>query len=543
MKHRLRWLLIVAHVVVFSVFAQERTVGVFNRAPGVSEGYTLFSPSANNVAYLIDNCGQLVHSWEASDKPGNALYLMDDGSLYRAAQTQNLQIVAGGAGGVIEKYNWEGDLVWTYTYSSPNFRAHHDFQVLPNGNVLILAWEVKSQMNCIQNGRDPELITENELWPEKIIEVEPFGTNEGTIVWEWNAWDHMIQDFDDTKANFGVVADHPEKINLNYIRPGKDGADWQHANSIDYNAELDQIMLSVLFFDEIWIIDHSTTTSEAAGSGGDLLFRWGNPIAYDKGNVEDQKLFGQHNAHWIEPGLPEAGKVVVFNNGVNRSDGVYSSVIKLDLNDEASYPKDEWGQFLPNDMFWEFTASPKTSFYSRFISGAHQLPNGNTLITDGAHGTFFEINTNKEEVWRYVSPVTIFGIAEQGNLVTNPVGDGTNTVFRATKYPISHPAFFGRNLTPGAPIENNPDLTPCETATDSPPDETTSMDVIMFPNPANDHVNITGFQGAYSIFNVHGKNIIMGTVLENGEIPTHTLVRGMYFLRLDNGVLKKLIIE
>ena len=64
MKYRLRWLLIVAYVVVFSVFAQERTVGVFNSALGVSEGYTLFSPSANNVAYLIDNCGQLMHSWD-----------------------------------------------------------------------------------------------------------------------------------------------------------------------------------------------------------------------------------------------------------------------------------------------------------------------------------------------------------------------------------------------------------------------------------------------------------------------------------------------
>jgi hypothetical protein len=353
----------------------------------------------------------------------------------------------------------------------------------------------------------------------------------------------MIQDFDDTKANFGVVADHPEKINLNYIRPGKDGADWQHANSIDYNAELDQIMLSVLFFDEIWIIDHSTSTTEAAGPEGDLLFRWGNPIAYDNGSIEDQKLFGQHNAHWIEPGLPEAGKVVVFNNGVNRPDGVYSSVIKLELNDDANYPKDEWDRFLPNDKFWEYTASPKTSFYSRFISGAHQLPNGNTLITDGAHGTFFEINTNKEEVWRYVSPVTIFGIADQGNLVTNPAGDGTNTVFRATKYPVNHPAFLGRNLIPGAPIENNPDLTPCETAIDNPPNINPSLEISMYPNPARDHVTIINFEGTYSVFNVHGKNIINGTVLDNGQIPTLTLVSGMYFLRFGNGALKKLIIQ
>ena len=543
MKRRLWRAVLMVHLLGYIAFAQDRTVGVFNVAPGISEGYTLFSPSANNKAYLIDNCGQLVNSWEASAKPGNALYLMDDGSLYRAAKVQNMQIVAGGAGGIIEKYNWEGDLTWSYKYSTPNVRAHHDFQVLPNGNVLILAWEVKSRINCIQNGRNPELLSENELWPEKIIEVEPVGADGGTIVWEWNAWDHMVQDFDDSKGNFGVVADHPEKINVNYIRPGVDGADWQHANSIDYNAQLDQIMLSVLFFDEIWIIDHSTSTAEAAGPKGDLLFRWGNPKAYNNGGVEDQQLFGQHNAHWIAPGLPEAGKVMVFNNGVNRPDGVYSSVIKLDLNTSGDYPKDDLNRFLPNTYFWEHTASPKTNFYSRFISGAHQLPNGNTLITDGAHGTFFEINSDQEEVWRYVSPVTIFGIADQGNIVTNPAGDGTNTVFRATKYPANHPAFLGRDLTPGPPIENNPDLSPCEIELSTPHHNRSPSKIAMFPNPASDYVTIVNYQGAYSIVNVQGKTVINGTLTESGPIPTYTLVSGLYFVRFDNGTLKKLIIQ
>ena len=63
-----------------------------------------------------------------------------------------------------------------------------------------------------------------------------------------------------------------------------------------------QIMLSVFEFSELWVIDHSTKTAEAAiheggrsGKGGDLLYRWGNPRAYRAGTVKDQKLFGQHN--------------------------------------------------------------------------------------------------------------------------------------------------------------------------------------------------------------------------------------------------------
>ena len=75
---------------------------------------------------------------------------------------------AGGGGGIIERFNWEGDLLWSYTYNSPTHRAHHYFQVLPNGNILILAWELKTAEEALGYGRNPELLSENELWPEEI---------------------------------------------------------------------------------------------------------------------------------------------------------------------------------------------------------------------------------------------------------------------------------------------------------------------------------------------------------------------------------------
>src|SRR5690606_15913622 len=108
-------------------------------------------------------------------------------------------------------------------------------------------------------------------------------------------------------------------------------------NAIDYNPQLDQIMISTREFSELWIIDHSTTTAEAAGhtggrsgKGGDILYRYGNPAAYNRGTRADQKFFYQHDAQWIEPGLPGAGNILVFNNGWNRVDGSsFSSVIEL----------------------------------------------------------------------------------------------------------------------------------------------------------------------------------------------------------------------
>ena len=106
-------------------------------------------------------------------------------------------------------------------------------------------------------------------------------------------------------ANYGVVGDHPELADFNYPPSGggggggpgggSGGTDWLHLNSVNYNAELDQIVVSVHNTGEIWVIDHSTSMAEAAGHtggnsgrGGDILFRWGNPQAYDQGTGSEQ---------------------------------------------------------------------------------------------------------------------------------------------------------------------------------------------------------------------------------------------------------------
>jgi hypothetical protein len=188
------------------------------------------------------------------------------------------------------------------------------------------------------------------------------------------------------------------------------GGDWLHVNSVAYNAELDQVMLSVHGFSEVWIIDHSTTTEEAAshsggkqGKGGDLLYRWGNPRAYRSGSNVDQRLFQQHSAHWIPEGLPGAGHMLVFNNGGNRPDGSYSSVdeVILPLKDDGTYEREEYVAFGPERATWSYSAEDKSSFFSPLISGTQRLPNGNTLICSGNAGVIFEVTSDKEIVWQY----------------------------------------------------------------------------------------------------------------------------------------------
>jgi Arylsulfotransferase (ASST) len=432
----------------------DRTVGLRSCQTGAYDGYTLFSPLYSPVTYLIDMHGRLVHSWASEGTPAHAVYLLEDGTLLRTLKIENHPVFMdpGGAGGQVQILAWNGDKLWDYQYSGDDHLLHHDVAMLPNGNVLMIAWKARTEAEALAAGRDSVSVNELGMYVTHLIEVERTGPESGNIVWEWDVWDHLIQDLDPCKENYGTVADHPELADINY---GTNPApDWTHTNAINYNAELDQIVISVRFFHEIWVIDHSTTTAEAAGhtggnsgKGGDLLYRWGNPQAYQAGDANDQRLFYQHDSQWIAAGLPGEGNILVFNNGYQRPAGHHSSV------DELIAPRDENDQYIfppgssygPEELVW--TYQDPGNFYSDFISGAQRLPNGNTLICEGASGRFFEVTSDKEIIWEYINPVANGDPLRQGD----PVQD--NQVFRTHRYPPDYSGFDGRDLTPGDVIE------------------------------------------------------------------------------------------
>jgi hypothetical protein len=448
--------------------AQSRTVGLFLHDPALSwNGYTLLYPKQYTSTYLINNAGRIVHSWSASTyPPGQSVYLLPNGHLLRSCRIQGQLGTGGGEGGRIEEYDWSDSLVWQFTYSTTTYQAHHDIRPLPNGNVLLLAVEKKSVSQLLAAGFDParfqpEVTTKGFMLPDHVIEVHPTPPAGGVIVWEWHVWDHLIQDFDSTRQNFGVVSDHPERIDAD-----GDGRQlpvfWNHMNAVNYNPELDQIMLSVRGNSEVWIIDHSTTTAEAAGhsggrygKGGDLLYRWGNPVCYHLGSTADQMLQQQHDGQWIDSTSPGAGNILVFNNGLTRG---YSTI------DEFATPVDGLGNywrspgaaFGPTQLTWTYAATPPPALYAPAISGAQRLPNGNTLVCDGTHGVLFEVTPAGQTVWRYVSPVVGTGPMTQGDSIpedpTHP-GEYMNMVFRTQRYATDHPGLAGRDLTPGDFIE------------------------------------------------------------------------------------------
>lgn len=469
--------------------AQTPTVGVLQHAPGsTDDGYVLFAPVPATTTYLLDKCGRQVHSWPSQYRPGQSVYLLPDGRLLRPGSTNNATFAAGGRGGVIELLAWNGAVQGRFTLSDATQCQHHDVRMLPNGNILALVWEARTPADALAAGRTAALVG-TAVWSEKLLELQPTGPTTAAVVWEWHAWDHLVQDADPTKANYAPVAQHPELVNVNYGARATQ-PDWLHFNSIDYNPALDQILISCHGLNEIWVLDHSTTTSQAAGHtggrsghGGDLLWRWGNPAAYGHGTAADQQYFGQHNAQWLDA-APYAGQVLVFNNGQGRPAGNYSTV------EIVAPPVDTAGHYAaalpygPAAATWHYQAPTPADFYAQNISGAQRLTSGNVLVCDGPAGRFFELDSTHQRVWEYRNPITNTGPVAQGTVPTQ------NPVFRATFYPSTYAGFLGQTLTPGQPLELNPTPTPCALVTGTAPAPAV-LPWQVWPTAATDYLDIS----------------------------------------------------
>ena len=476
-----------------SIAFAQNTVGLLSYNPTQAyDGYNLLYPHNQPNVYLVDNCGEVVHSWEDEDnwRPANTAYLTEEGLLYKSkrdAVVVNDPIWAGGGGAILEIRDWDNNLIWDFELNDSINRLHHDFAVTEAGTIIAVAWELKDTEACIAAGRDTSTLdNRKQMWPDWVFEIDP-AIDE--IIWEWHAWDHLVQDFDSTRANFGDVT-NPHKIDVNFGR--EDGhPDWLHANALDYNEDLDQIMLSIPYFDEIWIIDHSTTTEEAStgfggfsNRGGDLMFRWGNPETF--GQTAQQTSFFQHDAHWVDDFLtqshPDFGKIAFFNNQIGVDFSVANVITSGFDMYTWSYEMAGDNTFLPMDYDQTFThPEDPTRLWSTGLSSVQILPNRNTLITSGRFGYSFELTPDNEIVWEYVTPRVGTNPATQGDSLTI----NQNLTFRVQRYPADFAAFAGRDLTGNGWLELEPNIDFCDQIlpTVEIMDEAAFM---IYPNPTSD---------------------------------------------------------
>ena len=464
-----------------NMFGKGLQRGVTINSEGLEEGYIMFPVTNSASVYLMNRKGEVVHEWKGNYGVMGA-YLQNDGSLVQNAYDPDFPVFGGGGEtGRLQKITWDGKLVWDFEYANEEYHAHHDFSVMPNGHILAIAWEARTAAEALAAGRKPTLIPKAGVWPDKIVEIEPVGERGGKIVWEWHSFDHLVQDYDSKKAKYGKISDHPELINFNIgedslppliskdsmailIKQGRAwrnqtpeniGSDIFHFNAIKYNADLDQISFSSPELSEIFIIDHSTTTREAAGhtggksgKGGDILYRWGNPKNYNRGDLADRQLFYQHDVRWIEKGKPGAGHLTIFNNNSSIHDSIaYSTIVELvPPMENGTYKIEKSKAFGPEKPLWTYKATEPLMFWSSFISGAHRMKSGNTFINEGAKGRFFEVTKEGKVVWEFLNPYR--GEIRKLNGDPIPLFPMTFSEFRSTFVPADHPGLANKKLEP-----------------------------------------------------------------------------------------------
>jgi hypothetical protein len=473
--------------------------GLVRHKEGAFEGYTLIAPLRSRNTYLLDMAGQAVHVWEGEDAPGNAVYLFDSGELLRCIKVgDNPVFHGGGEGGRIQRLAWDGTVLWDWSYTNEEHLLHHDIEPLPNGNLLVIAWERRTKEEARAAGRDPDHIGKEGLWPDKVLEIKPTGTNGAETVWEWHSWDHIIQDTSPDLVNFGDITAHPERIDINGdhrrdqplseeeresqekierqmralgylgdddsdgdgddqdgpVQPPEDRdkkSDWLHTNSIDYDPVRDLIILSARTFSELWVIDHSTTTEEAKGhtggrqgKGGDLVYRWGNARNYGRDGEGARDFYLQHDTQWIDAGLPGEGHILAFNNGEGRPGGPFSTVDEIipPWTKEGGFMREEDSAFGPEDPCWSYGNTTDQNIFSSFISGAQRLPNGNTLICSGVEGRLLEVTPSGKVVWEFENT---FG----GDIPPDSPGAGRGPRRRGPPPPGPRPGRRGPRHRPG----------------------------------------------------------------------------------------------
>ncbi len=360
--------------------------------------YTLYATKSGTKAYLIDTADvpSTYHQWtfNTSKKSGYSAYLMPGDTLVRTYTYTGNVLNGGGMTGGVQKALWDGTVVWDYVYSSSTYCIHHDICPLPNGNVLMISYDVRTSAEATQAGCSTSM--PGGIWSDKIIEVHPTGPTTGTIVWEWKLWDHLCQNYSSAKDNYVTsIVNNPQLMNINYNTQ----KDFWHMNGIDYNAALNQIVVSAHFMNSVFVIDHSTTTAEAAGhtggnsgKGGDFIYRWGNPASYGATGTTNFNVV--HDAHWVPSDNPNYPNYLAAYNNQGGTGGKTAIDIWNPPYSGNNYSLTLGQAYAPATYTYRYN----TVFTATNEGNSYQLPNGNMLVNN-FQGSIYEVNASGTTLW------------------------------------------------------------------------------------------------------------------------------------------------
>jgi len=394
-------------------------------------GYTLLDTPNAQGAVLIDMNGTLLRRWKEIAAVPGPVRLLPGGDIVGGTTRRRPHQEAR----ALAQVNWKGETVWSFDHAElvheagqPDAwmaRQHHDWQREGSANgdyapgALPMTSGGRTLILTHKNVTRPA-IADRLLEDDRLIEVGW----DGSIQWEWLASDHV--------DSFGFTA--PARAAIRRA-PGwteaRGSADWLHINAAAYLGPNKWYDAGDQRFRPTNIIISSRNASVIAiidRDNGEFVWRMGPDYRESTALRALGQIVGQHHPHLIPKGLPGAGNLLVFDNGGGSIYGDGTPVAPEGAN-VVSRIDSRVLEINPQtfEKVWEYALSgqERFQFASHYVSSAQRLPNGNTLIDEGADGRLFEVTAAKEIVWEYVSPY--FG-AEDGS-------PSTNRVYRAQRVP------------------------------------------------------------------------------------------------------------
>jgi len=357
-------------------WSKHHAVGLIYYAPPLSlRGYTLFATIGGDHASLIDMNGYVCHRWSSEEGISYAQLLLNGNLLFRSSQPTSEESGRGLGGSGAALIELDWDGNKVWEYRDP--WLHHDFQRMLNGNTVFLVREpLPVEFAETVQGGQANVDSPEVMLGDKIREVD----SQGNTVSEWSLWENL-------------------DVSIDKICHLHGRREWTHANSLKLTRTND-FLVSFRTTNTIGIVSRQT---------GEFTWKWG-----------PGEVFHQHHATQLDN-----NNILLFDNGCHSTENSERSRV-VEINPTT------------NEITWQYIGSPPMSFYSFHISSAERLPNGNTLICEGAHGRIFEVTPSDDIVWEYINP--FFNPDRSGTI--------TNATFRAHRYPYDFTGFVGRNLDP-----------------------------------------------------------------------------------------------
>ena len=286
---------------------------------------------------------------------------------------------------VLQEVDLAGDVIWQMTSAQLNtalaaatcaecnvtiLATHHDFAILPNGHLILLA-------------DTTQVISGVTVYGDVIIDLD----QNHNPVWAWNEFNHL-------------------DINRRpYLYP-----DWTHTNAVLYSSSDGDLIISVRHQNWLLKIDYDN----GAGSG-DIVWHLGyqgdfallNGDGSSDNNATDW-FYAQHGPSFTTTNTNGKFSLILFDNGDDRGVSVvaggtcgvtgqpacYSTVPLLNLDETA--------------MTATLAFNPTAQQYSYFGGNAEVLANGDVEYDECASTAYPAQNAAVDEITQSSSPQTVW---------------------------------------------------------------------------------------------------------------------------------------